>query len=461
MLDLTQFPKTFIFGLADADLQVIGEQNTLKEEQSEPTAWTDFAKNSGKVYQNHTPEEGIDRYHKWEEDIEHLKKMGIKHYRTSVSLSRILKQDGSVNEKAIAWYRTYFEALRNADIKVYVSLYHWEMPKFLQDKGGWLNRDTIEFLKKHTEIVVKELGSYIEEYFLFNEPRMDTFYSYYEGGHQPGLFDLKKALLAAHHTLVAQAEMFEVLKKLDPKAKVSTVVNLVYHYAATTNDNDRLAANYANAHHNHWFLDPLFKGTYPQEILDLIEKDMPEVKQEDMAKMKFGHKLYSLGFNYYSSEYVKYNENEDFKFEYVDVRGCLTNDLNWPVALPPAYPEGLYDCLTWLYNTYKNDGLRNIYITENGFCQYTPWDGTSEIVEDNRRIYYLREHLKLINKAIIAGVPITAYFEWTFMDNFEWGAGYKPESSFGLIYVDRSTMKRIWKRSAYWYADLIKSYKLV
>lgn len=454
------FPQSFIFGIADADLQVIGEKNCLSEEHSEPTAWTQFAKTSGKVCNNDTPEIGIDRYNLWKEDIEHLKKLGIKHYRTSVSVSRILDKNGDVNRKAIEWYRRYFKSLKQAGISVYVTLYHWEMPMYMQEKGGWLNAAVVDLLAKHARVVAEELGEFVTEYFLINEPRMDTFYSYYEGGHQPGHENLQESLLAAHHCLLAQGAMYNEVSKSAPNTPISTVVNIVHHYAETNSTDDISAANYANSHHNKWFLDPIFKGTYPSDTESLVKDKMPEYGSGDMKLIKIGNKLNSIGINYYNCEYVRYAETSDFRFEYVDIDGCLTNDLYWPVAIPPEYPEGLYDVLCWVYHTYQSDGLKQIYITENGYCQIPEWDGGSGPINDSRRIFYLREHLKMISKAQRTGVPITAYFEWTLMDNFEWGSGYTPGSSFGIIHVDRKSLRRIWKQSAHWYSNVIKRHSL-
>jgi len=455
-----KFPPKFRFGIADADLQVIGEDNTRKYENSTPTMWSYFAKNSGKCYKNQTSGTGVDRYHRWREDIEIMKKMGIKHYRTSVSMSRVLKKNGEVNSQAIEWYTQYFKALKTAGITIYATLYHWELPQYLNAQGGWTNRKNIEYLEKHAKAVAQNLGEFIEEYFILNEPWVSSILSYYFGVHAPGEKNLKGALLAAHNLLLSLGLAYKALSSLGKNIKISTVFNSEPAYAYSTDPKDVLAAKYADGYFNRWFMDPMFLGKYPSDMVKLYENNMPKISQEDMKLIKVGSKLYSFGLNYYCGQLVKYSEKSDLKFEKIIKKGSLTNDLGWPIFLPPLYQEGLYDMLRQVYHSYKDYGLRRIYITENGMAQKTPWDGKSKIISDERRIHYLREHIRQVYKAITRGIPVEGYFAWTLMDNYEWAEGYRPESCFGLIHVERKTMKRVWKKSALWYKQLINTYVL-
>lgn len=453
-----KFPQSFKFGIADADLQVIGEDNTVKYEGSEPTMWNYFAKNSGKCYKNQTPGAGVDRYHFWRDDIEIMKKIGIRHYRTSISMSRILKRNGQVNEKAIEWYSQYFKNLRKAGITIYATLYHWELPQYLKEQGGWTNQKSIEYLKKHAKAVVQNLGEYIEEYFILNEPWVSSILSYYFGIHAPGEKNLKNALLVAHNLLLSIGVIHKELSSLDRNLKIGTVFNSEPAYANSSSPKDILAAKYADGYFNRWFMDPIFLGKYPDYMVELYGNNMPKVGQEDMKIIKVGQSLHSFGLNYYCGQLVKYSTKSDLKFEKVVKKGSLTNDLGWPIFLPPLYQEGLHDILGQIYHSYKDYGLRRIYITENGMAQKTPWDGKSRVVNDDRRVYYLHEHIRQVHKALSRGIPVEAYFAWTLMDNYEWAEGYRPESCFGLIHVDRKTMKRVWKKSAFWYKRLINNY---
>lgn len=455
-----KFPRNFKFGVADADLQVIGEDNTRKYEGSEPTMWNYFARSSGKCYKNQTPGTGVDRYHRWKEDIEIMKKMGVKQYRTSISMSRILKKNGEINAKAIAWYTQYFKSLKKAGITIYATLYHWELPQHLNAQGGWTNRKTIEYFEKHSTAVANNLGEFIDEYFILNELWVCTMLGYYQGVHAPGEKSLKKALLAAHNILLAQGLVTKKLLNISPELKVSTSYSVIPAYSASEKKEDMAAASYADGYFNSWFSDPLYLGEYPKHMVELFDKDMPSFSKEDMKTIKVGDRLHALGLNYYRGYIASYNPKERLLFQETKRNKGLTNDLGWPIYLPPNYPEGLYDIINQFYYSYKNFGLKSIYITENGMAQKTPWDGKTKVINDDRRVAYLKEHIKQVHKAIAQGIPVDAYFAWTLMDNYEWAEGYRPESCFGLIHVDRKTMKRVWKKSAYWYKKLMNSNSL-
>src|SRR3989344_4870747 len=276
------FPSDFRFGVADADLQVIGEDNTIREEGSEKTMWYNFAQHSGKVHDHATPGIGIDRYHRWRQDIEIMKAMGAKHYRTSVSMSRTLFRNGQVNAKAIAWYTNYFKALKRAGIAIYVTLYHWELPLYLHEQGGWTNKKTTDVFVKHARTVAQNLGEYIEEYFILNEPWCSAMLSYHLGIHAPGETNLARALLAAHHLLLAQGAAYETIRAVSKSANISTVVNTETSYAYSADPKDIKAAKRSDGYFNRWFLDPLFIGKYPADMVNLYGKAMPNISTSDL-----------------------------------------------------------------------------------------------------------------------------------------------------------------------------------
>jgi len=459
-LNYFTFPKDFKFGVADADLQVIGEKHTLKNEKSEPTMWTHFARNSGKVYENHTPLEGIDRFHQWKNDIALMKQLGIKHYRTSISMSRIMTKDRKPNKKALEWYKRYFDALTKAGITVYATLYHWELPLYLHKKSGWKNREVVNYLVEHAKIAHTHLGEYIEEYFILNEPFQFTLDSYHTGCDAPGEKDLKGALAALHHALLAQGMVFSALKSLDKNVKLSTTYNPSVTYAASSSDDDIKAAQYAWGYHTGMFTDPLYLGKYPEVMMKLFGDKMPKIQNGDMEIIKVGSGLHAFGINFYRGKTIQDDPKAEIRFSEVKYPQGIRNGLGWPVYLPPTYLEALYDLLRELYFRYGTYGMKQILITESGTC----WDdkiNEKGEVDDEFRIFFLREHFKQVAKAILAGVPVKGYFVWTLMDNFEWSSGYRPESAFGIVHVDRKTMKRIPKKSFYWYKELIKRRVLV
>lgn len=450
------FPDDFVFAVADADLQVIGEEHTLREEGSEMTMWTHFAQKSGKVFENHTPLPGIDRFHKYPEDIKLMKDLGVKAYRTSVSMARVMTRDKQPNMKAIEWYKNYFTALKEAGMTIYVTLYHWEMPQYLSEQGGWKNPEIADYLVEHAKIVHKYLDEYIEEYFILNETFQFTFFSYHTADHAPGEEDLPGALAAVHNALLAQGKVFHALKSIDANLKISTVYNPSVTYAASSKEEDIKAAEYCFGYHTSMFTDPLYLGHYPEYMLSLLGKNMPETPKEEMDLIKVGAGLESFGVNYYRGKVVKHDPDFDIKFAEVKYPQGVVNGLGWPVSVPPTYPEAFYDLLTELYHRYGSHGMKQIWITENGTC----WDdhvNDQGKVDDQFRIYYVREHLQQVQKAILAGVPIKGYFLWTLMDNYEWELGYKPGSCFGIVHVDRQTMKRTPKESFYWYKEVVKN----
>jgi beta-glucosidase len=451
-----QFPADFIFGVADADLQVIGEAACLKEEGAEETMWLDFSRQKGKVWGGHTTLEGVDRYHRWREDIELLKRLNVKHYRTSVSMSRVLRSDGSINQQAIDWYNRYFGALREAGISVYATVYHWELPNYLSRAGGWKNRATVDHVVTHGTVVARELGSYIDELFVLNEPFQSTFDSYFTGVHAPGETDIKGAVMAVHNILLAQGRTTRAIREALPRASISTVYNPSVTYSATTEPQDVEAAIRAWEFHTGIFTEPLYRGEYPEFVLKRFGDLYPVTLANDLEEMRVGNQLNAFGVNYYRGKLVERDVEHPFGFREVRYPQGIVNGLGWPVFVAPTYPEGFYDLLTELHRRYEAYGMKALYITENGTC----WEDSPNAkgdFEDDFRIFYLREHLAQVHKAILAHVPVKGYFAWTLLDNFEWDLGYRPESCFGLVHVDRESMKRTPKKSFAWYCDLIES----
>ena len=452
-------PLPLKLGVADADLQVIGEDYTIAEEGSEPTMWRTFTEERGIP----TPGVGIARYHHWREDIALMARMGVQHYRTSVSMARTLTRDGGVNGRAIEWYKRYFGALKERGISVCATLYHWELPQYLSSLGGWTRRETATALQRHAQVVVEHLGEFIEEYFILNEPWCSSMLSYYEGIHAPGKQhrddreNLKAGILAAHHLLLGQGLAYNAIREYAPHAKISTVLNFEPAYAASASPEDVLAARIRDGYYNAWFLDPIFTGSYPEFMVKHYGEDaMPPDYERDMDLIKVGDKLHALGVNYYRGSLYRAAEG-DLRSEQVLVKGGPTNGLGWPIYQPPHYPEGLYDLLQQIYFGYRAFGLERMYVTENGMALATPWDGEAEVVDDEPRVQYYREHIRQLHKALLRGIPVEGYFAWTLMDNFEWSEGYKPESAFGLVHVDRETMRRVPKKSALWYSELLRT----
>ena len=386
-LNYFRFPKDFAFGVADADLQVMGEQNTLKYENSEPTMWLNYAKIPGKVFQNQTPLVCIDRYNRWKEDMQILKKSGIKHYRVSVNMSRVMTREKKPNQKALDWYKNYFSAIRKMGIKIYVTIYHWELPQYLSERGGWKNRIVTEYLVEHAKIVYKNLNQFIEEYFILNEPFQFTIESYHRGFHAPGEKNLKGALAAIHHSLLAQGMIYRELRSMDKKIKLSTTYNPSVTYAASESPEDLKAAKYAWGYHTGMFTDPLYLGKYPEFMMEIFGNKMPKIENGDMDIIKVGAGLNTFGINFYRGKNVKYDESVDEHFVEERYPQGIRNGLGWPVNLPPTYPEALYDLLRELYYRYQSFGMKKLMITESGTC----WDDQKDAkgqIHDEFKIFF-------------------------------------------------------------------------
>lgn len=450
-----QFPNKFVFGVADADLQVIGEAKCRTQEQSEETMWSRFAA-SGKTWGSDSPAEGIDRYTRWREDADLIGAFGISHYRTSVSMSRLLTPHGDINSKAVEWYQNYWSRLKENGTKIYATLYHWELPQSLAEKGGWLSLNTVEMYLKHTRAVYETLGHMVDEYFTINEPWCASFLSYHQGKHAPGHTSIKDALQAAHNIMLASGLACRELLARDPKLKVGVVLNSQAHYAASTAPEDIHAQRIADCYFNRWFYDPLFLGSYPEEILPVFEPHLPKISKSDLEAMRVGDRIHALGVNNYCGEIVRADPSRDIGYTSVKIPGGPENDLGWPVFEPP-YPAGLYDVLLQFYHSYRSAGLKRIYITENGMALRSNFSPEGALMPDIRRVNYYREHLDQVDRARRAGVPIEGYFAWTLMDNYEWAEGYRPEGSFGLVHVDRATMERTPKESLRWYSDVVRT----
>jgi beta-glucosidase len=307
--------------------------------------------------------------------------------------------------------------------------------------------------------VYEELGDLIDSYFVLNEPWCSSMLSYYLGVHAPGHCDMREALLAAHNLMLAQSEIVRFLRKSAPSGTIGTVLNFETAYAASPEPQDVEAARLQDGFFNRWFFDPLFLGAYPDDMLSLYEKWLPKEIVGEANYLKVGAELSSLGVNYYSGKLMKADPQNPLGFSSVIKPEGLTNDLNWPICVPPHYPSGLYDALQQIYYSYKEHGLRSLFITENGAAIYSAPHATEEPVQDARRVNYLASHLQQASDAIQRGIPLHGYFLWTLMDNYEWAEGYRDESRFGIIHVDRETMKRTPKQSYYWYKDLIAKTK--
>lgn len=438
------FPDGFLWGAATSSQQIEGGRHAGGRSES---IWDRFAAESGKIEDNSIPDVTCDHYHRWHEDLELMKWLGLGAYRFSIAWPRVIPTGrGQVNDKGLDFYDALVDGLLDAGIQPFPTLYHWDLPQVLQDEGGWAERSTAEAFCEFTEAVTRRLGDRVHHWTTHNEPWCAAVLGYEEGHHAPGHTNPAEALRAAHHLMLSHGWATDVIRQEVRNAEVGIVLIHTPAYAATPSEADKDAARWFDGFFNRWYLDPIFNGSYPEDAIQdriraghLDGPELPYVQEGDLAAISAP--LDFLGFNYYSRAIMKAGPDGKPVDAKTMPKEELT-DMGWEV-----YPEGLYDGLTRVHRDYAP---KKIYIAENGAAYDYPKDGNGRIA-DPKRVSYLRDHLLAANRAIADGVPLKGYFTWSLMDNFEWGFGFKKR--FGLFGVDFKTLERTPKDSAFWYRD--------
>lgn len=443
------FQEKFIWGAATASYQIEG---AAYEDGKGLSVWDAFCKQPGNVFEGHTGDVACDHYHRYIEDVQIMKKMGIKHYRFSISWPRILPDGtGKINEKGIEFYSNLIDELLKNGITPHATLFHWDYPYPLFCKGGWLNPDSPEWFAKYTYAVVSALGDRLKNYFTLNEPQCFIGLSLQKTEHAPGVaFSTKDGLQMAHHVMLAHGKAVQVIRSIVKDSCIGYAPCGTYYYPESDNPKDIEAARLAtfkvlpeNWYLNvAWWSDPILLGHYPQSGVEAFKDIMPNIKEGDMETICQPLDFY--GQNIYHASPVRFDEKNGYKSVH-GIPGHSKTAIGWPVT-----PEALYWVPNFLDERYKMP----LIITENGLsCHDTvSLDGK---VHDPNRIDFLNRYLLSLRKASEGGVDIRGYFQWSLMDNFEWAKGY--DDRFGLVYVDYTTQQRILKDSAYWYKEVMES----
>ncbi len=437
------FPENFIWGTATSAYQIEGGYN---EDGKGESNWDRYTHTPGTILGNDTGDVACDHYHLYQEDVNIMKEIGIKSYRFSISWSRIFPDGkGEPNKKGMDFYRNLVNLLNENEITPAVTLYHWDLPQKLQDIGGWTNREVVDLFVQYARYVFKELGEKVPVWITFNEPWVSSFIGYWYGGHPPAISDLSLALQAAHNLMLAHGRTVRAYREMGMKGKIGISLNLNPVYPASENENDLFAANRYSEFYNKWFLEPILKGKYPEQLLELFS-NYATLPNHDNVDMDVIHTpIDFLGVNNYSFTSVVYDANKlPLQVTFAET-GKAKTDTGWEI-----YPEGIYDLLLYLHQEYN--GIK-IMITENGAAFKDVIDNDGK-VNDDERISYLNDHIAEIYRAMKAGVNLAGYYLWSFMDNFEWRLGYSKR--FGLVYIDYETQKRIIKKSGFWYKKVIE-----
>jgi beta-glucosidase len=436
------FPKDFIWGSATAAYQIEGAYN---EDGKGESIWDRFSHTPGNVFEGHTGDVACDHYHRYEEDIQLMKELGIKSYRYSISWPRIFPDGkGKLNEKGLDFYKRLTNLLLESGITPAITLYHWDLPQKLQDIGGWTNRDVTDYFTEFSETIIRSLGDVVPMWFTINEPFIAAFLGHLFGIHAPGIKDMRTTLQVGHNLLLSHGKVLKLYRELNQKGQMGISLNLSYKYPASDDPADIAATNLSFGTVGRWFLDPLYKGQYPEDVLRYYEnmKVSFSYPEEDMKLIS--QPMDFLAFNYYSSEFVKHDDEMGFTHIDPEPGKFEETEMNWLV-----YPQGLYDLIMYLDREY---GKPNIIISENG-AAYKDEINSNGRIEDVKRTKYLIDHLSHAHRAIQDGANLKGYYLWSLMDNFEWSFGYSKR--FGIIYVDHETQKRIIKDSGYWYKETI------
>ena len=429
----------FIWGVATSSYQIEGAAN---EDGRGKSIWDTFCKVPGKVANFDNGDIACDHYHRFKEDLDLMKWMGVKAYRFSVAWPRVIPDGvGRVNEMGLDFYDRLIDSLLEREIAPWLTMYHWDLPEALQLRGGWNNREVVEWFGEYGEVLTSRFGDRVKNWMTLNEPLCSAWLGHLYGDMAPGIKDLQTALNVSHNLLMSHGLACQVIRSNVSEANVGIVINVTPAVPATDSQVDSNAAQLADGFDNRWFLDPVFGRTYPADVIDALGAS-PEIHSGDMELI--AQDLDFLGVNFYFRQTVAADQNsKPLPIRSVNRENVKKTAMNWEV-----HPQAFEEILLRISKEYSP---KAIYITENG----SAWNDeviNGEIIDDER-IDYLVRHLDAMRSARNQGAPILGYFAWSFLDNFEWAYGY--EKRFGLIYVDYKTQTRTPKKSALFYRQLL------
>ncbi len=449
----SSFPKGFKWGAATASYQIEGAWNV---DGRGPSVWDEFCHRGGKIWREHTGDVACDHYHLWKGDVKLMKELGLKAYRLSTSWSRVMPQGyGKANPKGIAFYDKLVDGLLEAGIEPWITLFHWDMPLGLADKGAWTNPDMPAYFADYATLLASKLGDRVGNWMTFNEPQCFIGLGYGTGMHAPGekrsMRDILQMYFQFHLSHGKAVQAIRQASKLKAKIGMAPCSGAPVPHTESKKDIDaaRKALFSTNDAKNPfvniaWIMDPVLLGKFPEDALKLYEPILPKITDADLKTIS--QKTDFIGCNCYTGD--RYKAGKDGKPELVaEPIGRPRGHLDW-LAI-----EG--DALYWLVRFFNERyGNKPLAITENGFCSLD-WVALDGKVHDPARIDQAHRYLKGLKRAVSEGIPVEAYFHWSLMDNFEWAEGYRAR--FGLIHVDYETQKRTLKDSALWYKDVIAS----
>ncbi|MGK0360968.1 MAG: beta-glucosidase [Bradymonadia bacterium] len=441
------FPKDFVWGVATSSYQIEGAAQTDGRGES---IWDRFCSTPGKIADGTDGDVACDHYNRWADDLDLMKRLNMQAYRFSIAWPRILPAgSGRIEPRGLDFYERLVDGMLARGITPWATLYHWDLPQALQEKGGWTNRDTAKAFAEYTDVVSRRLGDRVKNWITHNEPWCASVLGHLNGEHAPGLKDPQAHLSSSHHILLSHGMAVPIIRENAKDAQVGITLNLVHPEPASQSDADRAATTHFDAWFNRWYLDPIAGRGYPADLRGAYLKedyidDWSFVRPGDMKTIAAPTDF--LGINFYNrgiirSDKIPEEKNAPRTLKPVD----NFTDMGWEV-----HPDSLRLLLERVERDYDFPAL---YITENGAAYATGPDARGRVA-DVKRQAYLDGHIRACHAAVETGVPLKGYFAWSFMDNFEWAFGY--EKRFGLVHVDYDTQVRTAKDSALWYAKLIE-----
>jgi beta-glucosidase len=437
-----RFPPGFTWGFAASAYQIEG---AAAEDGRGPSIWDTFSRQPGAIADGTTGDIACDHYHRYPEDVRLMADLGAEGYRFSISWARVLPiGTGAVNQAGVDFYQRLVDTLLDAGIRPTVNLFHWDLPQGLQDRGGFANPDVIDWFTDYAALVASRLGDRVTDWMTFNEPAVFAFLGHADGIHAPGIRDWPTAIRVADNEIRAHAAASQAIRANVRDARIGLAMDVNQVAPASDSDRDRVAAEAWSSARDAWFLDPLFGRGYPTLGLE-VHRAAGHLDGVDLAEPPAGDLDY-LGLNYYRRDSVSAKSDLPFDWEIGAVSGSEQTQMDWHVA-----PDGLRDTLIDLHRTYAP---REIVITENGAAYPDSLEGDDQ-VHDRPRLDYLARHIAAAADALDAGVPLTGYYAWSLLDNYEWSLGYSRR--FGLVHVDFDSQRRTPKDSARWYQRLATS----
>ncbi len=450
------FPPSFKWGVATSSYQIEGAAHVDGRGKS---IWDTFSETPGKVVKGETGEIACDHYNLFREDIALMKDLGVDTYRFSIAWPRLFPHGNNVSEsRGFDFYNRLIDALLEVGIEPMATLYHWDLPQTLEDRGGWANREIVGIFSDYALAAAAAFGDRVTNWVTLNEPWCTSWLGYMSGVHAPGVKDLKSAIAASHHTALANADATRAIKSLVPRAKTGMALNMTnYRVDDTSNQELMTLAGLMDSHINRWWLDASIHGQYPENLVETYGEDLQSVVLDgDMKRVKVANEF--VGVNFYSDSFISTPKETDKPmhegglFPFPQRAGAELpqprTDMGWPIT-----PQGIGDLMLRIKKDWPE--VASISITENGAAFD---DGPNEDgdIEDHRRVDYMTSHIKSVGESIAQGAPVHSYYAWSFLDNFEWAEGYAKR--FGIVHVDFDTLQRTPKRSAQVYSGLISAH---